>query len=61
MIACLLVLPFALVAGPLRGIPVFWTPVDMSFGVVGILPLLLAYQHIRGLESAGSGPSSGRG
>ncbi len=61
MIACLLVLPFALVAGPLRGIPVFWTPVDMTFGVVGILPLLLAYRHIRALESAGNGASSGRG
>jgi hypothetical protein len=50
MIACLMVVPFALICGPLRGIPLFWTPVDMSFGVIGIVPLLLAYRHIRLLE-----------
>jgi hypothetical protein len=50
MIACVLVIPFALIAGPLRGIPAFWTPVDMSFGVVGLVPLLLAHRHIRALD-----------
>ncbi len=50
MIACLLVLPFAAIAGPLRHIPAFWTPIDMSFGVIGLVPLLLAYRHIRVLE-----------
>jgi hypothetical protein len=29
-------------------------PVDMSFGVVGIVPLILAYRHIRALERAGN-------
>jgi hypothetical protein len=52
MIACLMVIPFALIAGPLRGIPAFWTPVDMSFGAIGLLPLLAAYRHIRALENA---------
>lgn len=50
MIACALVIPAALIFGPLRGIPAFWTPVDMSFGVVGVVPLALAYRHIRVLE-----------
>jgi hypothetical protein len=52
MIACLMVIPLALVCGPLRQIPAFWTLVDISFGVVGIVPLLLAYRHIRVLERA---------
>jgi hypothetical protein len=50
MIACVLVIPLALIFGPLRGIPAFWTPIDCSFGVVGIIPLALAYRNIRVLE-----------
>jgi hypothetical protein len=51
MIACVLVIPLAAICGPLRGIPLFWMPIDMSFGIVGIVPLLLAYRHIRVLEA----------
>lgn len=50
MIACVLVIPMALISGPLRGIPAFWTPIDMSFAVFGVVPLLFAYRHIRALE-----------
>jgi hypothetical protein len=50
MIACILVIPLALIFGPLRGIPAFWTPIDCSFGVIGIVPLLAAYRHIRAIE-----------
>ncbi len=39
MIACVLVVPYALVFGALRGIPFWWRLIDCSFGVVGILPL----------------------
>ena len=46
MIACLLVLPWALLFGWLRGIPPFWTLVDMSFGVIGIIPLWWARRMI---------------
>jgi hypothetical protein len=56
MIACLMVIPLALICGPLRGIPAFWTPVDMSFGVIGIVPLLLAYRQIRLLEHRAAQP-----
>lgn len=52
MIACLMVIPLALICGPLRGIPGFWTLIDISFGVTGIVPLLLAYRHIRILDRA---------
>jgi hypothetical protein len=50
MIACILVIPLAVICGPLRGIPAFWTPVDVSFGVIGLVPLTLAYRHVRLLE-----------
>jgi hypothetical protein len=50
--ACAAIVPLALVCGPLRGIPVYWRFVDMSFGVVGALPLLLVLRGIRRLETA---------
>lgn len=37
--ACVLVLPLALICGPLRGVPFFWRLIDCSFGVLGF-PLL---------------------
>jgi len=42
MIACVLIIPWVLIFAPLRGIPVFWMLIDMSFGVFGIIPLWLA-------------------
>ena len=47
MIACLLLIPLALICGPLRGIPFFWTIIDCSFGIVGIIPLVIAYRYIK--------------
>ena len=46
MMACALVIPWALVFGAVRGIPIFWTLVDMSFGIVGIVPLWYARRLI---------------
>lgn len=40
LIGCLLVLPLALICGPLRGIPFDWRLIDCSFGVLGAIPLL---------------------
>ena len=51
MIACVLVIPLALICGPLRGIPPFWQVIDCSFGVIGIIPLYLCRRDIRRLES----------
>lgn len=45
--ACLLVIPWALIFGPLRGIPFWWRLVDSSFGIGGLLVLLPAYWLIR--------------
>lgn len=52
MIACVLVIPWALVFGPIRGIPFFWRLIDCSFGIVGIIPLLLARRYTRQMALA---------
>ena len=52
MIACVCVVPWALVFGPLRGIPFFWRLIDCSFGVVGIVPLWLCRRDVDELERA---------
>ncbi len=41
MIACIGVVPLALICGPIRGIPFYWRLIDCSFGVFGIVPLWL--------------------
>jgi hypothetical protein len=51
MIACVLIFPLAFIAGPIRHIPLFWQLIDCSFGVVGIIPLYLAYRYTKQLES----------
>jgi len=53
MIACVGVLPIALICGPVRGIPFAHRLIDCSFGVFGILPLLLVRRwtvELAGLE-----------
>ncbi len=52
MMACVLVVPFALIWGGFRGIPMFWRLIDCSFGVCGILPLWLARRDTRRLTLA---------
>jgi hypothetical protein len=46
MIACLLVIPWTLFFGTIRGIPFFWQLIDISFGVLGIFPLWLVRRDI---------------
>ena len=48
--ACAGVIPLALIAGPIREIPLWWQFVDCSFGVVGAVPLLLVRRDIHALE-----------
>ena len=50
MIACVLVIPFALIAGSYRDIPFWWRLIDCSFGVIGFIPLLICFKKIRQLE-----------
>lgn len=47
LIACALVLPLALIAGPLRGIPFGWRLLDCAFGVLGAIPLWLIRREIK--------------
>ena len=50
MIACALVIVLALIAGPIRGIPVYWRIMDCSFGIIGFVPLYIIYRLIKKLE-----------
>ena len=55
IIACLLIIPYALVFGGIRGIPVWWRLIDCSFGVFGLIPLWLARrgtQRLEGMQGA---------
>jgi hypothetical protein len=52
LLACAAVIPLALIAGPLRGIPLYWRLIDCSFGLLGALPLYLARRHTLALERA---------
>jgi hypothetical protein len=50
LIACVLVIPMALIFGPIRQIPFFWQLIDCSFGVFGFIPLWLVRRWIVWLE-----------
>lgn len=50
MIACIMVLPFALVAGGLRGLPIWWRMIDCSFGIIGFIPLWICRNKTQKLE-----------
>jgi hypothetical protein len=50
LIACAGVIPLALIAGLIRGIPLPWRLVDCSFGILGSVPLFLCKQSIVLLE-----------
>lgn len=41
LIACELVIPWALIFGHARGIPIWWQMMDCSFGLLGAVPLLI--------------------
>ncbi|KAA5533243.1 hypothetical protein F0919_11900 [Taibaiella lutea] len=49
-IACIMILPLALIAGPIRHIPLFWQLIDCSFGLIGLIPLSICYHKIKKLE-----------
>jgi hypothetical protein len=49
MISCALLVPYALVFGGLRGIPIWWRLVDCSFGVFGFIPVWLCKRWVQEL------------
>ena len=50
ILACIAVIPLATIAGPVRHIPVFHIIIDCSFGIIGLIPLLICRRLIRKLE-----------
>lgn len=54
MIACVLIIPFAFVAGHFRQIPFYWQLIDCSFGIIGLVPLAIVYKKIKQLETKNS-------
>lgn len=47
IIACIGVWPLAFIAGIYRGIPIFWTLIDCSFGFFGLILLLIIRRLIK--------------
>ena len=47
LIACVLVIPYAFVAGHFRGIPIGWRLIDCSFGVFGFALLYFIYTRLK--------------
>jgi hypothetical protein len=50
MIACMLIIPFALIAGHFRDIPIGWRLIDCAFGIIGLIPLSICFSKITQLE-----------
>jgi hypothetical protein len=46
LIACVAIFPLALIAGEVRGIPIFWRLIDCSFGLFGGVVLWLCYRKV---------------
>jgi hypothetical protein len=51
MIACVGVIPLAMICGPIRGIPFYWRLIDCSFGIFGLIPLALARKFALELDA----------
>ena len=50
IICCISIIPLALIAGNIRHIPVFWQMIDCSFGIIGVIPLILCRINIKKIE-----------
>lgn len=50
LLACVIILPFAFIAGGLRGTPFGWQLIDCSFGVIGFAVLWPCYKAIQRIE-----------
>ncbi|MGH9590567.1 MAG: hypothetical protein ACRD25_09235 [Terracidiphilus sp.] len=51
LIACAGVIPLAIIAGQIRGIPIGWRLIDCCFGIFGAIPLLICWRLTRAMES----------
>jgi hypothetical protein len=50
IIACVIVIPLALICGAVRQIPFGWRLIDCSFGIFGAIPLLYCLRLAQRLE-----------
>ena len=50
LIACVLVVPLALICGAIRQIPFGWSLIDCSFGIIGTVPLCYCLKLAKKLE-----------
>jgi hypothetical protein len=63
MVCCVAIIPLALVAGPVRELPFWWTLIDISFGIFGIIPLIIVRRliqrltNVEGYRTASAGKS----
>jgi len=55
MIACVLVIPYALLFGAVRAIPLWWRWIDCSFGLFGFVPLWFCRRWATELETQPQG------
>jgi hypothetical protein len=51
MLCCVAVIPLGAIMAPIRELPWWWIPIDLSFGVFGIIPLLIVRRHILALAA----------
>lgn len=58
LIACAGIIPLAVIAGGIRGLPVGWQLIDISFGVIAAIPLVLALILTQRLATAENRPAS---
>lgn len=50
LIACAGVIPLALIAGQVRGIPLVWRLGDCCFGIFGCIPMWICQREVRSIE-----------
>ena len=50
ILACIAIIPLAFIAAPSRHIPLFHVLIDCSFGIIGLIPLLICRKWIQQLE-----------
>jgi len=50
MILCIATLPVIFICGAIRQIPFYWQLIDSSFGIFGMIPLLILRHYILKLE-----------
>ena len=51
LIACVLIVPLALICGVIRQVPSGWRLIDCSFGILGAIPLSYCLRLTRALEN----------